>query len=68
MASERQKYISGILRNVGFALMAPVASITFQWLVLLKGAFWGHFYHSVLVSLVGVVCLAYGFIVLEEKK
>jgi hypothetical protein len=68
MISERQKYVSGILRNIGFALLTPVASITYQWLVLQKGAYWEHFLHSMLIFLLGVVFLVCGFITLREKK
>ena len=68
MISEQQKYFSGILRTVGFALSAPACTIVFQWLVLQKGAYWEHFIHSVLISLLGVVFLVYGFIVVREKK
>ena len=67
MITEQQKYLSGILKNIGFALLAPAASITFQWLVLQKGAYWEHFLHSVLVFLLGVGFLAAGFIILKEK-
>lgn len=68
MVTERQKYLSGILRNIGFAMLAPVGSITFQWLVLKSGPYWGHFMQSMLVLFVGFLFLAIGYIVLKEDS
>lgn len=68
MITEQQKYFSGILRTIGFALLAPACTIIFQWLVLQKGAYWEHFIHSMLIFLLGMVFLVYGFITLREKK
>ena len=68
MVNEQQKYISGILKSIGFAMLTPVGSITFQWLVLQKGAFWNHFFHSMVVFLLGVVFLIWGHMILGEKN
>ena len=68
MITEQQKYISSALKNISFALMAPAGSITFQWLVLQHGAYWGHIGYSVLIFLLGMVFLLGGFVILQEKK
>ena len=36
MISEQQKYISGIYRNIGFAVLAPFGSMVFQYLLFDK--------------------------------
>ena len=68
MISEKQKYISGLFKNIGFAFFAPVGSITFQWLVLQKGPYLGHVIHSVIVFLAGVLFIVFGYTALKERK
>jgi len=68
VVSEKQKYISGILRNIGFGLMAPIASISFQWLVFQKSTMLSYCAYSVLVFLLGLIFLAGGYTYLEVTK
>ena len=66
MINERQKYISGILRNLGFTLLAPAGSIVFQQMVFQKALF-TYFKEAVLVFLLGWVFMIAGFVALKEK-
>lgn len=66
MISERQKYISGILRNLGFALLTPAGSIVFQQMVFQKALF-NYFKEAVIVFLLGWVFMIGGFVTLKEK-
>ncbi len=66
MISEQQKYISGILRNLGFALLAPAGSIVFQQMVFQKALF-NYFKEAVIVFLLGWVFMIGGFVALKEK-
>lgn len=68
MITEQQKYVSGVLRNVGFALMTPIASIAFQWLVFQKSTLLSYCAYSVIVFLLGWIFVAYGYLFLEEHK
>lgn len=68
MTTERQKYISGILRNIGFAMFAPAGSIAFQWLVLEKGSYFGRSIEAVIVFLLGWILIRLGYMVLGEKS
>lgn len=67
MATEKQKYISGVWRNVGFALLTPTASVAFQWLVLQKGTPLQYSMLTVLPFIAGWSLIAYGYILLGEK-
>ena len=66
--NEQQKYISSGFRNVGFALLTPFGSILFQWIAARDGAYFEHFWYSVLSLLVGIPFLYIGYKFLEEKK
>lgn len=68
MVSEKRKYISGILKNIGFALLVPLSSIVFQWIVFKKSLFLGHFSHAVIAFIVAWVFIVSGCTVLVEKK
>lgn len=68
MISEQQKYFSGVLRNLGFAMLTPFGSIIFQWVVFEKGAYFEHFAHSVLIFLIGWVFIIGGYIWVREKN
>ena len=68
MITEGEKYISGVLRNIGFALLAPVGSSIFQCLVFKQNLFNGHFAISFLVSLIGFILIILGYNVIEENK
>lgn len=67
MTTEQQKYFSGILRNTGFALLAPLASIVFQWIVFEKSLFFGNFTFAVLGFIAGCLFILGGYIHLKEK-
>lgn len=68
MATEKQKYISGVWRNVGFALLTPTASIIFQWLVFQKVSSFEPFSYTVIPFILGWIFIAYGYINLEETN
>ena len=68
MINERQKYNSGVLRNIGFALLAPAGSIVFQWIVLKKSLFLSHSIYAVISFILGWLFITAGNIVLMEKK
>lgn len=67
MVSEGRKYFSSVLKNVGFALLAPCASLVFQWLVFKKDLSNGHFYLTVLLSILGFVTIFLGYLPIKEK-
>lgn len=68
MITEKQKYISSGLKNIGFAMLAPFGSILFQWIVSKGGAYFEHFLHSVFSLLLGLIFMVIGYNYLEEKK
>ena len=68
MVSERRKYISGVLKNIGFALLVPLSSIVFQWIVFRKSLFFGHFSHAMILFIIAWLFIGAGFFVLREKK
>ena len=67
MVTEKQKYISGVWRNIGFALLTPLASIIFQWLVFQKYTSFQHLALTVIPFTSGWLFIAYGYILLGEK-
>ena len=68
MVSEKQKYVSGVLRNIGFGLLVPLSSIIFQWIVFRKSLFFGHSLTAVILFTLAWLFIAVGHTVLEEKK
>jgi len=68
MVSERRKYISGVLKNIGFALLVPLSSIIFQWIVFRKSLFFGHSLYAVLLFIISWLFIGTGCFVLMEKK
>ena len=68
MISEKQKYVSGVLRNIGFGLLVPLSSIIFQWIVFRKSLFFGHSLTAVILFILAWLFIAIGYMVLEEKK
>ena len=65
--TEGKKYFSGVLRNIGFALLAPFCSLMFQWFVFKKDVFSGHFYLTVLLFVLGFITILLGYTPLKEK-
>lgn len=68
MATERDKYVSSTFKTAGLGLAAPVSTILFQWLVFEKSSFFGHFIHSCLVLIVGIILLYIGYRILPKEK
>ena len=68
MVTERRKYISGILKNLGFALLTPCGSLMFQWLVFKKELYSGYFHLTVIIFILGWMLLVSGYIPLKEKS
>ena len=68
MVSEKRKYISGVLRNIGFGLLVPMSSIVFQWIVFKKSLFFGHSLPAVLLFTLAWLFIGAGCLVLVEKK
>ena len=67
MVTKKQEYLSGSFKNVGFALLAPIGSILFKWIVLQNAHFEG-FFHAVISLVMGFLFLWIGYNFLEEKK
>ena len=67
MVTEKQKYLSGVYRNIGFALLAPLGSILFQWFAFEKSPYFGHFVPAVIVSVLGILLIATGYKILREN-
>jgi len=65
--TEGRKYFSGVLKNIGFALLTPCASLVFQWLVFKKDLNNGHFYLTVLLFVLGFITIFSGYIPVKEK-
>ncbi|OGI20698.1 MAG: hypothetical protein A3B68_09160 [Candidatus Melainabacteria bacterium RIFCSPHIGHO2_02_FULL_34_12] len=68
MITEEQKYFSGILRNLGFAFLAPIGSIMFQTIVFKKSPLDGYVFWAVLILLLGCLFFYLGYIPIKEKK
>ena len=68
MITEEQKYDSNILRNVGFALLAPIGSILFQGIVFNKNVFESHFTVGIIVCVIGILLIYSGRQILKEKN
>lgn len=66
--TEQKKYISGVLRNIGFALLALSAFIVFQWIVFKKSLFLGHSSYAVVAFLLAWVFVISDYAALREKK
>lgn len=68
MITEAQKYFSGILKNLGFAFLAPLGSIIFQVIVFKKSLLDGYFFWAMVISLLGCLFFYFGYIPIREKK
>ena len=68
MTNELQKYDSGILRNLGFALLTPVSSIIFQGIVFKKPIWESNLLIGIIICVLGCILLYLGREVLKEKK
>ena len=68
MITEGRKYFSGVLRNIGFALLAPCGSLMFQWLVFKKPLTSGHFYLTVIAFILGWIIVLLGYIPIKESR
>jgi hypothetical protein len=68
MVTELQKYDSGILRNLGFAFLAPVGSIAFQGIVFNKNIFNSQLFTSIIVCIIGCILLYLGRHPIQERK
>ncbi len=68
MITEQQKYTAGILRNIGFALLAPLGSVVFQWVVFKKSLFSGNFLHAVILFVTSWVFILGGYTTLQENR
>lgn len=68
MLNEQQKYDSGILRNLGFALLTPISSILFQGIVFKKDIFEGNIIVGIIVCVIGCALLYWGRMIIKEKK
>ena len=68
MISEDKKYISGLFRTFGIALLAPIGSIAFQYLVFNKNFLSGKTLLCLLAALLGWLSLFLGYNFIKEKK
>ncbi len=68
MITEQQKYLSSGFKNVGFALLAPFASIIFQWIVFPKRAYFEHSWFAIISLILGIISIYIGYKFIEERK
>ncbi len=68
MSTEQQKYDSGLLRNLGFAFLAPLGSIAFQVIVSKKDFSDFNLFLGIIVSIVGAILIYLGRFVIKERK
>jgi len=68
MLTEEQKYDSSILKNLGFAFLAPLGSIAFQVIVFKKDFFDFNLFLGIIVSTVGAILIYLGRFVIKERK
>ena len=68
MITEGNKYISGMLRTIGLAFLAPIGSNAFQFLVFEKSIFAGHCLVSLLVCLFGWILIFLGYTYVKENR
>jgi hypothetical protein len=67
MVNEQQKYLSTLLRILGLALLTPIGSLLFQWLILRKSIFDSHCIITTLVAILGALSLYFGYTTIREK-
>ena len=67
MTTEQQKYDSGLLRNLGFAFLAPLGSIAFQVIVFKKDFFDFNLLLGIIVSIVGAILIYLGRFIIKER-
>lgn len=68
MVNEQQKYDSGILRNLGFALLTPLGSIIFQGIVVKKPIWEGNILIGIIICILGCILLYLGREFLKRKN
>ncbi len=69
MINEEQKYYSGVLRNIGFAFLAPFGSIIFQSIVFKKNVLLeSDLIVGIIISVIGVLLIYFGAIPIKEKR
>ena len=68
MVSERQKYISTLLKNIGYGFFAPIGSILFQWIVFKTNLLSGHILFGTVSFLLGWFFIGYGYIILNDEE
>ena len=68
MINEERKYISGILRNIGFAFLSPVGAVAFQYLVFDKPYTIPKLLLCLLVSATSWIFFHIGYNYVREKK
>ena len=68
MVSEEQKYDSNILRNIGFAFLAPLGSIAFQVIVFKRDFSDFNLFLGIMVSIVGAILIYLGRFVIKERE
>ena len=68
MVTEDKKYISGLFRTFGIALLAPIGSISFQYLVFNKDFFSGKTFLCLLAGLLGWILLSVGYNYVKDRR
>lgn len=69
MITEEQRYYSGVLRNIGFAFLAPFGSIIFQSIVFKKNALLeSNLIVGIIVSMIGVLLIYFGTLPIKDKR
>ena len=68
MVTEQQKYMSGIFRNVGFATLAPIGSMIFQYLLFEKIFSFDKVLICATISMLSYFLFFLGYNEIKEKK
>ncbi len=67
MITEVQKYYSGVLKNIGFAFLAPLGSMVFQLVVFSKGLLIKSIVLGIIFSVIGILLIYLGSLPIAEK-
>lgn len=67
MVTKQQEYLSSIYKTLGLSFMAPAGSILFQWFVFEKSTYFGHFFFTLPVFIVGIILMHVGHRILKER-
>ena len=67
MITEVQKYYSSVLKNIGFAFLAPLGSIVFQLVVFSKGLLVKNVIMGIIFTGIGLLLIYLGSLPITER-